>query len=133
MALGMTGGTSYVENAATAMSEAIHNTLSVVQSIAENDMEIHPVISPVLDLTSVKAAANTIGTLFPGQSLAMAGSVGIGRGVSESSDSAQTIVGGAQINFTQNNYSPKELSRYDIYRQTKNQLNMMKGVVKANA
>ena len=40
---------------------------------------------------------------------------------------------GTQISFTQNNYSPKELSRIDIYRNTKNQLNMMKGVVKANA
>ena len=34
-----------------------------------------------------------------------------------------------QINFTQNNYSPKELSRYDIYRNTKNQISMMKGVI----
>lgn len=31
-------------------------------------------------------------------------------------------------NFTQNNTSPKALSRLDIYRQTKNQLNFAKGV-----
>ena len=37
------------------------------------------------------------------------------------------------VSFTQNNYSPKALSRIDIYRQTKNQVSMMKGVVAANA
>ena len=31
-------------------------------------------------------------------------------------------------NFTQNNNSPKSLSRYDIYRQTKNLINAAKGV-----
>ena len=31
-------------------------------------------------------------------------------------------VGGNTYQFTQNNYSPKALSRIEIYRQTKNQL-----------
>lgn len=36
---------------------------------------------------------------------------------------ARTTGGGTIINLTQNNSSPKALSRYDIYRQTKNLLN----------
>ena len=32
------------------------------------------------------------------------------------------------FNFTQNNNSPKSLSRYEIYRQTKNLINAAKGV-----
>ena len=32
--------------------------------------------------------------------------------------------------FTQNNYSPKALSRAEIYRQTKNQFSVMKRTVK---
>lgn len=32
-------------------------------------------------------------------------------------------------NFTKNNYSPKSLSRIDIYRQTKNQFAALKGLV----
>lgn len=36
---------------------------------------------------------------------------------------ASTTGGGTIINLTQNNSSPKALSRYDIYRQTKNLLN----------
>lgn len=37
-------------------------------------------------------------------------------------------VGDTIYNFTQNNNSPKALSRYDIYRQTKNLINAVKGV-----
>lgn len=36
--------------------------------------------------------------------------------------------GGATYNFVQNNNSPKALSRYEIYRQTKNLMNFVKGV-----
>lgn len=37
-------------------------------------------------------------------------------------------IGGTTYNFVQNNNSPKALSRYEIYRQTKNLINMTKGV-----
>ena len=37
--------------------------------------------------------------------------------------------GGNSYQFVQNNYSPKALSRLDIYRQTKNQFSAMKGLV----
>lgn len=134
LALGMTGGTSYVEHGAYMLSEAIKNTMDVVESIAEDDMEIHPVISPVLDLTSLRNNAGLVNSLFPTQSIAMASSIGIGRAQNggTSADQTQTPIAGNQINFTQNNYSPKALSRYEIYRDTKNQISMMKGVI-ANA
>ena len=132
-ATGISGGSSYVERSAQMLSEAIRNTLDIVEDIAENDIGIHPVVTPILDLSDLKSKANTIGTLFPGQSLALASSIGIGRVQNGESPEQAVVDGGTQINFTQNNYSPKELSRYEIYRQTKNQLNMMKGVVKANA
>lgn len=39
------------------------------------------------------------------------------------------VKGGDTVyNFTQNNTSPKALSRYDIYRQTKNLIRAVKGV-----
>lgn len=37
-------------------------------------------------------------------------------------------IGGTTYNFVQNNNSPKALSRYEIYRQTKNLINLSKGV-----
>lgn len=36
-------------------------------------------------------------------------------------------IGGTTYNFVQNNNSPKALSRYEIYRQTKNLINMTRG------
>ena len=48
------------------------------------------------------------------------------------SGAKQSIVGSGDTinnyNFNQTNNSPKALSRYDIYRQTKNLVNAMKGV-----
>ena len=38
-------------------------------------------------------------------------------------------VAGNNYTFTQNNYSPKALSRIEIYRQTKNQFSALKGLV----
>ena len=40
-----------------------------------------------------------------------------------------TPAAGNTYTFTQNNYSPKALSRVEIYRQTKNQFSAMKGLV----
>ena len=38
---------------------------------------------------------------------------------------------GSTFNFNQYNYSPKALSRVEIYRQTKNQFSAMERMVKA--
>ena len=132
LAIGMTEGTEYVENSATLMSEAIRNTLDTVKDISENDMELHPVISPVLDLSAVRSNAATINGLFPGQSIAMASSIRTGSASNDGGGmdvNTNQMVGAQQINFTQNNYSPKALSRYEIYRQTKNQVSQLKGVL----
>ena len=132
-AMGMIEGTSYVEDGALTLSKAIKNSLDMVKDIAEDDMELHPVISPVLDLTNLKSKAGIIGGLFPGRSIGLASSIGIG---SVNSNGSVNNLSGTnpttQINYTQNNYSPKALSRVEIYRDTKNALSMMKGVVRAN-
>ena len=130
LALGMVHGRTYVEESATLLAEAVENSMSLLEDIAESDMEIHPVISPVLDLNGVRTTAGMIGSLLPKQSLAMASSIGIGSGYESSGNSAEPIVAsGASINFTQNNYSPKALNRYEIYRNTNNQIRQLKGVL----
>ena len=45
--------------------------------------------------------------------------------VVNNNDGTQTV---NNYNFTQNNNSPKALSRYDIYRQTRNLINAAKGL-----
>lgn len=126
LANGMEDGVDYVESSATTLSESVKNTMGIIRSIVDDEVDLNPVISPVLDLSGLRGKAGQIQGLFPRQSLAMASSIGIG------SDSAMVngvpVAGTTQINYTQNNYSPKALSRIEIYRQTKNQISMMKGV-----
>lgn len=49
--------------------------------------------------------------------------------VSSGGNSGSGSSGGTTLNFYQTNNSPKALSRLEIYRQTKNQLNFVKGVI----
>lgn len=50
---------------------------------------------------------------------------------SEIQNGETSVAGGTTYQFTQNNYSPKALSRIDIYRQTKNQFSALERMVKA--
>ncbi len=113
------------------MPSIMQDTLNLVASMADNDMTLKPVISPVLDLSGVRAKAGAINGLFPAQSISLASAIGIGKykpegSASESSSSSGVV--GQQINYVQNNYSPKALSTIEIYRHTKNQIGMLKGV-----
>ena len=59
-------------------------------------------------------------------------STGMNRGTKEETqiEGSDSKVG-STYNFTQNNYSPKSLSRSEIYRQTKNQFSAFERMVKA--
>ena len=50
---------------------------------------------------------------------------------SEIQNGVAGLPAGNTYQFTQNNYSPKALSRIEIYRQTKNQFSTLKGLVEA--
>ena len=132
---GIESGSSKVEDSSNTMSKIVKDMMEKVALLAEDDMTLHPVIEPVLDTSDLRAKAGLIGSLFPAQSMALASSISIGKVNAKDylEDAQNGAVSGAQINFTQNNYSPKALSRMDIYRDTKNQLSMMKGVVRAHA
>ena len=57
-------------------------------------------------------------------------SASMNRGVNEEIQNGKsTSSAGIVYQFTQNNYSPKPLSRLEIYRQTKNQFSALKGLV----
>ena len=131
LANGMEDGVDYVESSATTLSESVKNTMGMIRSIVDDEVDLSPVISPVLDLSGLRGKAGQIQGLFPHQSLAMASSIGIGS--NSATVNGVPVAGTTQINYTQNNYSPKALSRIEIYRQTKNQISMIKGVKTSNA
>ena len=87
-----------------------------------------PTIRPILDLSDVKDKARRIPGLLYGTSAQLAGRVGAGLNASRGYDPQGLAQGQASQTFIQNNYSPRALSRLEIYRQTRNQFAMMKGI-----
>lgn len=109
--------------------DGLNDIISKIADYVDADMDVQPTIRPVLDLSAVEAGTGRLNTLFS-RNQALSVSTGMNDRVSEmevrNGESSPT---GNTYQFTQNNYSPKALSRIDIYRQTKNQFSAMKGLV----
>lgn len=122
---------SYDAGASVAKSakEGLRNAVSKIGDFIENGIDSQPTIRPLLDLSDVSEGANRLSALLS-RNQAMKISAGMERdGASVVQNGGTTPASGNNYNFTQNNYSPKALSRIDIYRQTKNQFSALKGLV----
>jgi tape measure domain-containing protein len=97
-----------------------------------NDIDVQPVITPVIDLSQAKKGFDDLAAMSRIQPVTTAAMAAIAAasvpGVSPSAE-AVPVIAGPVYNFTQNNTSPKALSESEIYRQTKNQLSVMKGAL----
>ena len=92
--------------------ETMKQTIAGISKMVEDGVD-DPVIKPVLDLSDIASGARTISSLLGSNAT---------YGVSGSLDNLQNgKLGVGGTTFIQNNYSPKALSRADIYRQTRNQ------------
>ena len=110
--------------------EGLTRAVSSISSMIEDGIDSQPTIRPVLDLSGIKDGASKLNTLFSANQ-AMSISTTMSRGmVEEDQNGPATRQTESVFNFTQNNYSPKALSRVEIYRQTKNQFSALKGMVK---
>lgn len=116
---------------ASAAKTGLSNAISKIKDFITEGIDTQPTIRPVLDLTNVEAGAGRLSALLS-RSQAMTISAGMnqqdGAVVQNGEESPNA---GSTFNFTQNNYSPKSLSRVEIYRQTKNQFSAMERMVKA--
>lgn len=122
------------QNALDAMSA----TLSNISDAIKGDMNLNPVITPVLDLSNVKDGSRELtGMLNTGTislSTARLQTASISRqmnGAKVVSSDVIPVGGDTNFSFVQNNYSPVALSRTEIYRQTNNQFTALKGLVPA--
>ena len=98
--------------------------------INKADSEIQPKdLTPTIDLDSLKNEVNQANGIMTGSLLA-AQNAAIGDYINTDSELNPFLKDRWQnvYNFTQNNYSPKALSRIDIYRQTQNQLRLSRGM-----
>lgn len=115
---------------ASAAKNGLSNAISKVRDFVEGNMDTQPTIRPVLDLSEVRSGAHMLSALLS-RKQAMTISTEMNRqsaGTIQNGETA-TPAAGNSYSFVQNNYSPKSLSRIDIYRQTKNQFSALKGLV----
>lgn len=115
---------------AAAAKNGLSNAISKVRDFVEGNMDTQPTIRPVLDLSEVRSGAHMLSALLS-RSQAMTISTEMNRQTASEIQNGETAIpaAGNSYSFVQNNYSPKSLSRIDIYRQTKNQFSALKGLV----
>ena len=115
--------------------DSFNSVVGMINDILADNMDYNPSIVPVLDTTMLQNGMGYMNGLFDtGYGIGIGGqyadAVSASFANKEASEDSQQNPGNT-YNFTQNNYSPKALSRLDIYRQTRNQFTRMKGVVEA--
>lgn len=123
-------GSKFASGLKAALSELVDRLLS-------EENEDAPVITPIMDLSRFSEGLDQMSSMMSGAVTGMEIAAKVQEGFKESKKSPPTGSPGKEEgtassivnNFTQNNYSPKALSRLDIYRQTKNQLATVKKVV----
>lgn len=116
-------------NMAAAAKNGLSNAISKIREFVDGEIEVQPTIRPVLDLSEVRSGAGRL-TAILSRSQAMKINSSMNRettGEIQNGDGTPSV--GNSYSFVQNNYSPKALSRIDIYRQTKNQFSALKGLV----
>ena len=120
-----------IDSLGSVVNEEMANLISNIDNIAE------PTIRPVLDTSNITNGAKNLSGLFSkNSSVKLSGNVNGARTAMYSADkvrenqngeTSESSSSGSTYSFVQNNYSPKALSKSEIYRQTKNQFSMLKG------
>lgn len=126
-----------VDDLADAVLSPMKDAIDKIADSVNEDIDIDPVITPVIDLTQVETGAAEINKMLnKGIDLTASYNKAVTatsnnknqlQDVQQTKSEPQTTT--INQNFTQNNYSPKALSRKEIYRQTRNQFSAMRGAV----
>lgn len=144
IANGLTKYSKVAENAAVDMGDnvltSMSKTISGLGDMIAGDVDMNPVISPVLDLSEVRKSAAGIATLLEATPLDVGASYFGAANASAEYRSNQAVAeadAAAQeaenIMFVQNNYSPKAISPAETFRNTRSQLSLAKEALKTNA
>lgn len=109
-------------------TQGLDDALSTVRNTIEGKVSDHPVIRPVLDLSDVQNGVTTLDSMFSRNRALAINAIRTKKQIAvETENQNGSTKSGPSYNFVQNNYSPKALSRIEIYRQTKNQFSALKG------
>lgn len=134
-ALGIIDNADRVADAAGSLGDtgvdAMNMAMQALYNAIDENIDYNPVIRPVLDLSDIQSKAASLANLIGSDRAVSVGNAMNSRLEAAYAGAAQNASPSpVKYEFTQNNYSPKALSRMDIYRQTKNQLSAIERVVR---
>lgn len=126
------------EDLGDATIKGASDAISNISRVITDDMLADPVITPVVDLSNIRKSAEDISRLF-NQAIAItvdnassvSGTIRSSRArkIDENIQNQKETPKQTVFNFEQNNYSPKALNSIEIYRQTRNQISIVKGAM----
>ena len=109
--------------------DGLRESIAKIADVVNGDIDVQPTIRPVLDLSGIESGASKLNAMFSrNQALSISSATRAGE-VTDSQNGVDSRKSGNVYQFTQNNYSPKALSRVDIYRQTNNQFSKFERMV----
>jgi tape measure domain-containing protein len=123
----------YVDDAIDGVAAmALGNLQSAISAISDSvngEINLDPVITPVLDLSNVEANASRLNSLLGATDLSSGVSIDRANHIvipvgNEPTDGGESP--SVKVELTQNNNSPKSLSSAEIYRNTKNLVSLAK-------
>ena len=138
LAKGLLKRISQVEDAAKEVAkkalDGMNEAVAGVNNSVYDEINMNPVIRPVVDLTDIIAGGKNIENYLAKSGIQLpAGMNNVVRaavGMNNQNGSTGVVNPvGSTVNFYQTNTSPKALSSFEIYRETRNQLLMLKGLV----
>jgi tape measure domain-containing protein len=134
LAVGIQAGAKVVDLAAVRLgkgaADALRESMGNIQAGIDANMDIQPTIAPVLDLDAFRKEAQRMQDILATTPVQANVSLGMATDIQAKEDAFQKAVGDTLVfDYTQNNYSPKAISEAELYRQTRNQLSTVKGVI----
>lgn len=118
------------EHMAQSAIKTTSDTISRLVDSINSNIDTQPTIRPVLDLSDLETGTRRIGAIFS-RNQALRISSSMPQAAVDTKKPETSTTGTGMVNqFIQNNYSPKALSRVEIYRQTKNQFSAFERTVK---
>lgn len=143
LAIGIEDMTGRVAGSTTEVGKgairAMKESMAALSAEMDLDTDLHPTVTPVLDLTQFEKDAGLISTTLSGQQIQVDSNYAKAKDAStrylanvaalREIQAPVEEVEQSPVQYVQNNYSPKALSSAEIYRQTKNQLSVTKGAL----
>lgn len=134
LAIGLAQGVQHAIASARENAGAVLDVISGIGDAVNTNINLQPTITPVIDLSQAKKGFGDLAALSKAQLIQAGTSTSTASSISAANQAAAIAAGlapaaGSTFNFTQNNTSPKALDSATIYRQTKNQLSVVKGAL----